>query len=174
MTDHAVVRKRAPRLKTRKSGKTFQILVRSLTDSAYFFDKRGPSGPRFFLRLISSETCRDPPPAPRAKRTGQHAPRRTARRRRTTSLVSNRTRPRSPNRRPATGEKKRGAAEPILTPDNGPRTPDRGRRTGKKRHGARGHRVIFSGQKISGDGQIFAARRVAAQVLVPCFSQIIM
>ena len=38
----------------------------------------GAIAPPFFLRLISSETCRGPPPATQPKRTGQHAPRRTA------------------------------------------------------------------------------------------------
>jgi len=54
------------------------------------------------------------------------------------------------------------------TADRGPRTPDR-----QKTRGARCHRVIFSGQKTAVFGQIFAARGVAARVLVPCSSQII-
>ena len=169
---------------TRKSGKTCKTLVRSLTDSAYYFEKRGPSGPRFFLRLftVNHAEARRRRPSPNVPASTHRAERHRTGPGPKPDMLEHAT----GDRRPATGEKKQGAAEhvtggknrpaaePILTPDNGPRTAARGRRTGKKRHGARGHRVIFSGQKISGDGQIFAARRVAAQVLVPCFSQIIM
>ena len=123
--------------------------------------------PPFFLRVISSETCRGPTPAPRAKRTGQHAPPRAS--------------PAPPlfetghAAEPRTADAGPCAAEPL--PDvagqwpanREPRTPDR-----QKRHGARQYRVTGTGPKIARRGQIFAAHGAVARVLVPCFAQIIM
>lgn len=123
----------------------------------------GAFAPPFFLRLIFSETRRGPPPASRAKPTGQHAPRRAARRRRTLDHGPN-----AKTQHVGTGPMR------CRTTSSVARTADRGHRTGKKRGGARGHRVIFFGEKISRRGPIFAARGAVARVLVPCFSQIIM
>ena len=63
----------------------------------------GAFAPPFFLRLIFSETRRDPTPAPRAKRTGQHAP---------------------PWGGPPPPDKSPGQI-PDTPPDAGPRTADR-------------------------------------------------
>ena len=112
---------------TRKSGKTFQLLVRSLTDSAYYFEKRGPSGPRFFLRLftVNHAEARRRRPSPNVPASTHRVGRPAAAGQLAWSATGHALDHPTGDRRKKTGRCRTNFDAGQWPADAGPRTPDR-------------------------------------------------